>query len=187
MSAMPTAVLFMLALPWATPCQGSRPAGPTSADANSIVTAHTPSDDANRTVVPRTGEAEQRLVGGPKGAGIDDDGWLRTLGALGIVAGLIFAARWLLKRWHPSALSGAAGPVEVLARAAVAPRQQVVLVRLGARLVLVGTGGGAMSTLAEVTDPAEVRALIDAVKSAAGKGIAGLLAGLGRGGSDPKQ
>jgi len=183
-TAMPTAALFMLVLPWATPCARVRGAGPACPDGNSRPGAaasqpagtQSTTDSGGRALPPRTGDDELRPVGGSNANHANGIGWLRTLGALAIVAGLIFAARWLLRRWRPSGLIGAAGPVEVLARAPVAPKQQIVLVRLGGRLVLVGTGAGAMSTLAEVTDPAEVRELIDGVRAVGARGLAGLLA-----------
>jgi flagellar biogenesis protein FliO len=65
--------------------------------------------------------------------------------------------------------------MEVLARASVAPRQQLLLVRLGKRLVLIGAGGGTMCTLAEVSDQAEVDELMRSVKAAKGASFAGLL------------
>lgn len=168
---MPTAALFMLALSWAAPCAG----GPTSDRSPATAMAKASSDDpASRAVPKRKDDDESRLVGG-RPDNDKSDGWLRTLGALAVVAVLIFAARWLLRRWGAAGPAGLAGPMEVLARASVAPRQQLLLVRLGKRLVLIGAGGGAMSTLAEVTDPAEVNELMQAVKSAKDGTFAGLL------------
>ncbi len=161
--------LFMLALSWAGPCLG----GPTSDRSPS--TAKAASDDpGSRVVRPLTGGVESRRLG--DGTGEDDsNGWLRTLGALAVVAALIFAVRWFLRRWSAGGSTAHAGPMEVLARASVAPKQQLLLVRLGKRLVLIGTGGGAMSTLAEVTESAEVEELMRAVESAKAGFLAGLL------------
>ena len=92
-----------------------------------------------------------------------------------MVAGLIFAARWFLRRWGASGPAGQAGPMEVLARASVAPRQQLLLVRLGKRLVLIGAGGGTMCMLAEVSYQAEVDELMRSVRAAKGASFAGLL------------
>jgi flagellar biogenesis protein FliO len=168
----------MLALPWAAPCPGaptedaSRATAPAPA---ATAPAEASSDDQAGRVVPRkTGGDESRPIGGG-GSGGDVVGWLRTLGALAVVAGLIFAARRLLRRWAGSAPAGQAGPMEVLARASVAPRQQLLLIRLGKRLVLIGSGGGTMTTLAEVSDEAEVDDLMQSVKAAKGAGLAGLL------------
>jgi len=173
---MPTAALIMLALPWAAPCPGA----PDEPAAQPPPTApHSPGtsadDQAERPVPRRTGGDESRTIGGGASDGDSARGWLRTLGALAVVAGLIFAARWLLRRWGATGPAGQAGPMEVLARASVAPRQQLLLVRLGTRLVLIGAGGGTMTTLAEVTDQAEVDELIQSVKAVKGAGLAGLL------------
>ena len=173
---MPTAALIMLALPWAAPCPGA-PTGNASRAPAPAATAPAEAsldDQAGRVVPRKTGGDESRPIGGG-GSGGDVVGWLRTLGALAVVAGLIFAARWLLRRCGVSAPAGQAGPMEVLARASVAPRQQLLLVRLGKRLVLIGSGGGTMTTLAEVSDEAEVDDLMQSVKAAKGAGLAGLL------------
>jgi flagellar biogenesis protein FliO len=168
----------MLALPWAAPCPGAPADNASRAAAGgpaSTAPGEAASDDpAGRAVPPRTGGDESRLIGGGSN-GENPGGWLRTLGALAVVAGLIFAARWLLRRWHLAGPAGQAGPMEVLARATVSPRQQLLLVRLGRRLVLVGAGGGTMSTLAEVSDQAEVDELMQSVKTVKGAGLAGLL------------
>ena len=47
--------------------------------------------------------------------------------------------------------------------------------RLGKRLVLIGAGGGTMTTLAEVSDPAEIEELMQSVKATRGASLAGLL------------
>ncbi len=181
---MSTAALFMLALSWAVPCAG----GPTS-DRSAMATttkAEAPSGDpSSRAVTRRNGGDESRRVG--RGSDNDkSDGWLRTLGALAVVAALIFAARWFLRRWGAAGTTSLTGPMEVIAKASVAPHQQLLLVRLGKRLVLIGTGSGAMSTLAEVTDPAEVNELMQAVKSAKDGTFAGLLKRYAKGGASAK-
>ncbi len=168
----------MLALPWAAPCAGA-PSENAARTADTAPAATAPgkasSDDPAGRVVPhRTGGDESRTIGSD-GSGSDIVGWLRTLGALAVVAGLIFAARWFLRRWGASGPVGQAGPMEVLARASVAPRQQLLLVRLGKRLVLIGAGGGTMCMLAEVSDQAEVDELMQSVKAAKGASFAGLL------------
>jgi len=172
----------MLALSWAAPCAG----GPTSNKTTAPETGTASRDDLDSRAVPkRKGDVESRRVGGRS----DDDksdGWGRMLGALAVVAVLIFAARWFLRRWDAAGPTALAGPMEVLARAPVAPRQQLLLVRLGKRLVLIGAGGGAMSTLAEVTDPAEVNELIQAVKSPTVGALAGLLRRCAGGGRSAK-
>ena len=164
-------VAAVLALPVLPRASGS-PAGPASAPAG---------DPARRLVRPRAPEgieAEKVKRGGETGGG-----WLQTLAALAVVIALIFVVRMLLRR-----LSGSAGvsrrgrAMEVLAREAIGSRQQLSLVRLGRRLVLVGSGPSGMSRLAEITDPDEVAELVEQVRSAGGVSLSGLFGRFGKGG-----
>ena len=104
----------------------------------------------------------------------DDDndrpsGWLQPLAALGIVIGLIFLTRWGLRRIGlVRHLGGRNNVLQVLATTSLSPRHQMFLVRMGERLVLVGSGPGGLARLAEVTDPDEVAQLL----AAAGNGEA---------------
>ncbi len=59
----------------------------------------------------------------------------------------------------------AKGSFEVLGRSALAPRHQVVLLRCGERLILVGVGPTGSNTLAEFTDSNEVNRLLAACRS----------------------
>jgi len=95
--------------------------------------------------------------------------WGRTLLALAVVVVLILVARMMLKRFGP--VSGPRGRevLDVLARATVSPRHQLLLVRVGRRVVLVGQGPSSLATLSEVTDAEEVAALIEAVAGAGRK------------------
>ncbi|MEM1355189.1 MAG: flagellar biosynthetic protein FliO [Planctomycetota bacterium] len=94
-------------------------------------------------------------------------GWvLNTMAALGVVIGLILVLRWLAKR------SGAVGAgvgtsvaVEVLARTTVAPRNHIVLLRVGPRILVVNDSGSGMRTLAHVEDPDEVAELLQSVQA----------------------
>lgn len=81
--------------------------------------------------------------------------------ALAAVLGLILLLRFVARRFL-----GAAGTarstraVQVLSRSPVSPRQQLVLLRVGRRLLVVADGAGQMTTLSEISDPDEVAALI---------------------------
>jgi flagellar protein FliO/FliZ len=94
--------------------------------------------------------------------------WGRTLGALALVVVLIFAARIMLKRLGPIYGGQRRGMLDVLARATVSPRHQLLLVRLGRRVVLVGQSPASLTTLSEVTDADEVASLIEAASTGAG-------------------
>ena len=112
-------------------------------------------------------------------------GWLQTLAALAVVIVLIFAVRMLLKRFAASSSPARrGGAIEVLAQARLASRQQVSLVRLGRRLVLVGSGPAGISPLAEVTDPDEAKELLAAVRSGGSGTFAGIFARYSRHAAD---
>jgi len=110
---------------------------------------------------------------GDRGIG---DGWWRTLLALGIVVGLVFAARWGLRKLTGAA-GGAAGgeAMRIVARTNVSGRQQILLVHCGRRLLVVGAGPEGMNTLSEITDEEEVRRMLAEAKP--GKAFGDLLAG----------
>ena len=144
--------LLLPALPWAARAEAPATAPAAAPQAR----AGAPSD---RAVVRRSGDGiEGRPIGdGPSTSG----GWVQTVIALAIVVVLIFALRLVLRRLAGGSYRGrAAQPIEVLARTHLASRQQLSLVRLGRRLVLVGSCPTGMSPLAEVTDPAEVAELL---------------------------
>ena len=119
-------------------------------------------------------ELSKRLVGPSDGKRIDTGPqspwaqWARTLGALALVVVLIFAARIMLKRFGPVSGQQRRDMLDVLARATVSPRHQLLLVRVGRRVVLVGQSPASLSTLSEVTDPDEVASLIEAASVGAG-------------------
>jgi flagellar biogenesis protein FliO len=92
-------------------------------------------------------------------------GGLRTavtvVGSLGAVLGLFFLLAWAMRRGAPGAIGLLpCEALEVLGRAPLAGRQQVHLVRLGSKLVLVSVSPTGAETLSEVTEPDEVQRLI---------------------------
>lgn len=93
----------------------------------------------------------------------------RVLLALALVVGLIFALRWAARRFFvtPGAASGSSA-VEVLSRSAFSPRQQVVLIRVGRRVLVVSDNGQQLSSLAQISEPDEVAALLGQVRERAG-------------------
>jgi flagellar biogenesis protein FliO len=81
--------------------------------------------------------------------------------SLAIVLSLIFALRWVTKRYFPG-IAGAksAGAVRVLGRSPVSPKQQVVLLQVGRRVLVVADNGTQMNPLSEITDADEVAQLV---------------------------
>ncbi len=126
------------------------------------------------------GQASQPSIEGGKLAGqvtrsIEDDpldgdlnrkrpgGWWQTILALGLVIVLILATRFGLQRLGVRAQL-ASGPIEVLTRMGVGSRQQLMLVRFGERLILVGASQGSLTALAEADGAEEIESLMASMK-----------------------
>jgi flagellar biosynthetic protein FliO len=85
----------------------------------------------------------------------------RVAAALGAVIALILALRWVAKHlFASSAAPRSGGAMRVLSRMVVSPKQQVLLVQVGRRVVVVGDSGTQMSPLSEITDADEIAALV---------------------------
>lgn len=141
-------------------------------------------DSVHRAVPPpggQSGSEARRVQGARRETG---GGWLETLGALAAVAALLLAARYLVKRAGKNPVGGAPGVVGVLARKALGPRQELVLVRLGAKLILVGASPNGLNAISEVTDPQEVQRLVESAGQEASV-ISRLLGGGAKPPADP--
>src|SRR5687768_11212632 len=85
----------------------------------------------------------------------------RVVLSLAIVLGLIFSLRWAAQRLFGKTVSGRASrAVQVLSRNVISPKQQLLVVQVGRRLVVVGDSGQQMNALCEITDPDEITALV---------------------------
>ena len=82
---------------------------------------------------------------------------VRMLGALTVVGGLAFAAKWWLRR-SGIATRMQGGAFEIVARHSVGRGQNILLVRFGPRLLCVEQARDGLRTLSELTDPAQVAA-----------------------------
>jgi len=110
---------------------------------------------------PEPRPIEKRLVGRKEAPSKTDDGLTRTLLSLGAVVLAILGVRYLLRRMgigQPG--RSVAHGMELASSLRIGPRHQLLLVRMGRRLVLVGSGPEGMSRLAEVTDPGEIDELL---------------------------
>jgi len=98
------------------------------------------------------------VPGVPKAPSMD---YQRVVFALIAVIVLIFVLRGMGRFFFPSATSrGQSRVVEVLSRSPLAPKQQVMLLRVGRRVIVVGDSGTQMNTLCEISDPDEVAGLV---------------------------
>src|SRR5580658_11220923 len=81
--------------------------------------------------------------------------------ALAGVIALILVLRAFAKRLIPGAVAHRGSPaVKILGRSAISPRQNLLVVQFGKRLVLVGDAGANLNPLCEITDPDEVAAIL---------------------------
>jgi flagellar biogenesis protein FliO len=102
--------------------------------------------------------------GNPLAPGAPPSG-LRTLltvgSSLAVVLGLFFVLAWIMRRGAPGSVALLPREaVEVLGRAPLAGRQQVHLIRLGNKLVLISVTPAGAEALSEVTDADEVQRLV---------------------------
>lgn len=85
----------------------------------------------------------------------------KMLGSLSLVLGGYFGFVWLMRKISPAANSQLPTEVvQILGRTAFGSRQQLQLVRLGSKLVLLLNGPDGTHPIGEVTDPEEVRHLV---------------------------
>ena len=102
---------------------------------------------------PRSTEASEGRDGPQRSA----PSLTSLLGGLAIVLGLFFLLAWVMKRGLPKGTAVLpAEVVEVLGRSPLAPRQQMHLLRIGNKLLLVCISAAGAETLTEITDPVEV-------------------------------
>jgi hypothetical protein len=72
----------------------------------------------------------------------------------------------LAKRLFPTvAAARSSQAVRVLSRSVLSPKQQVLLLQVGRRVIVVGDTGAQMNPLAEITDPDEVASLVGQVEA----------------------
>ncbi len=143
---------------------------------------HTPqSPMAQRTASPsaRATEAKTRLAaqsstrerngGAPSGGARQ---LLATGASLTIVLALFAAVVWTMRRGMPKVLAQRLpnDVLDVLGQATLVHRQQVQLVRLGQKLLLINVSPGGAETLTEVIDPAEVDRLTALCRGVAPRG-----------------
>lgn len=89
-----------------------------------------------------------------------------SLGAvLALIVGLFFVGRRFLPRGAFVQQAGGGGAVQVLSRTPVSPKQRIVLLQVGRRILVVADGGATLTTLCEITEADEAAALIDQLRS----------------------
>jgi flagellar biogenesis protein FliO len=119
----------------------------------------------------RAQDVEDRPPGGaPASKKPADDGYWQRVGlSLLAVGGLIVLARYLLKKANLSSRGlGRCAAMEVLGRSPLSMKHQLVLVRMGERLVLLGLSPQSVSTLSEITDAQEIAKVLESLRKGGG-------------------
>jgi len=144
---------------------------PRSADPSTFasVPAQQTAQPASRTVTPLKRSSE--LPSGDDAGSASKDAGSSSAGAFlaALVVVLLFVlglAKLILKR-SPYSISGLpTDAVDVLGRRAVDPRNSVYMIKVGNRLILMGSSPNGLSPLAEITDPIEVASLTNVCAAA---------------------
>ncbi|HEX4124401.1 MAG TPA: flagellar biosynthetic protein FliO [Tepidisphaeraceae bacterium] len=103
----------------------------------------------------KPGDAEGNTGSAP--SGFDT---VHVAGALALVVVLIFGLRFLARKMFALPTVRTTPMVKVLARSAVSPKQHVLLLHVGRRILVVADSGAAMQPLAQITDADEIASLL---------------------------
>jgi flagellar protein FliO/FliZ len=83
----------------------------------------------------------------------DGDGMVSLLVTISVTIALLGGALWALRRLRPGAASWNGLDCAVLRALPLGPRERLLVVRIGARHLVIGIGGGAVSLLCELDGP----------------------------------
>lgn len=93
--------------------------------------------------------------------------WLQTAVVLGILLGAMWLVlRWLRKRGIGGSFGGERSAIQVLTRGYLTGKHQVVLVRFGGRVLLLGVGPQGVNVLSEMTNPEEAAQVLAQLQGA---------------------
>ncbi|MCA9270163.1 MAG: flagellar biosynthetic protein FliO [Planctomycetales bacterium] len=151
--------------PLANAPQGIAPASAAAPLPNAVPAATNAQATPALRLSPPSAAGERQLS---LSSGVSPGRSLVTVGSsLAIVLGLFFAMVWLMRKNAPAGAAALSSDVvQVLGRAPLAARQQMQLVRVGEKLLLVAVTTSGATTLTEITDPEEVRRLAAACEAA---------------------
>lgn len=163
---MPRWILFLICMVVAagSPALAGLPLEPGSETAAPAGEAH------GRRITPRETPRRETVNPGnrnPVPKSRATTGAWTTIGALCLVIAVVVLAARFLKRYAPAAQKTLpAGALQILGKRNIDPRNVVYLLQCGGRILVVGVSPQGLSTLAEITDPAEVEHLTDACRQA---------------------
>jgi flagellar biogenesis protein FliO len=96
----------------------------------------------------------------------------RVVLALGAVVSLILFFKWGARRFMIGGVaSGQSRAIQIISRTIVSPKQQLMLVKVGRRLVLVANTGAGMNSICEIRDEQEVAELLGQVSAEQGDSV----------------
>jgi flagellar biogenesis protein FliO len=96
----------------------------------------------------------------------------QVAGALGVVLGLVFIGRTLVRKFVPGAAVGnGKGAIELVARYPLAKGQAVVLVRIGSQIVALSQGKDRSESILIINDPNEVATILGQAQGASRNSI----------------
>jgi flagellar biogenesis protein FliO len=118
----------------------------------------------NRHGIPDSAAGSKQIADDPslKPVGFDA---MRVVTVLSGIIVLIFLLRAAVRHWFPGAVSQrATKAMKVVTRFSIAPRQNLLLVQVGKRLVMVGDSGAQLNPLCEITDSDEVNEILTQIR-----------------------
>ncbi len=159
-SATISCVMVSLSVPAAAPAEGQTPASNQSvAIEGAALPGATPAPPSAESIPSRSLRRKPSALTET----LDNDRgvpWYRTsLGALGVVLGVVAVVFLLLRRWAPSVRAPDSGVLKVFGRAGLTPKHSLAAVQFGRRFVLVGISPDRVQALSEVSDPEEAAEL----------------------------
>jgi flagellar protein FliO/FliZ len=92
-------------------------------------------------------------AGGANAVSFDAVGFDSLSLTLGAVVLLAWAGLWAMRRLRPGAGIGYARDCTILRTLALGPRERLLVVRIGARQLVIGVGANAVSLLCELDTP----------------------------------
>ncbi len=96
---------------------------------------------------------------------------VRLAVSLGAVLSLVVGGAWAFKKFVPrTAGMFGSGPLKVIARTYLAPRQMVCLVSVPGKLLVVGSTQQSLSPLAEIDDPVEIERVLSLLETSSPRG-----------------
>jgi flagellar biogenesis protein FliO len=121
---------------------------------------------------PATQSATGSALVGSSSSSSDPFSVTRVTLALGAVVSLILVFRWGARRFMPGGVtSGHSRAVQVISRTIISPKQQLMLVKVGRRLVLVANSAAGMNAICEIRDEQEVADLLGQVSADQGDSV----------------